>query len=115
MKPMLDPKRDLAGATPSSGVKYVIPNAERFRADLHVLSERYGLAVKGRGMMLGLDFRTTENAAKVKTGCFESGLILETSGPHDEVLKILPPLTVANDVWNRAVVILEGAIEDVLN
>ena len=88
--------------------------ADRFRADLHVLSERYGLAVKGRGMMLGLDFRTTENAAKVKTGCFESGLILETSGPHEEVLKILPPLTVANDVWNRAVVILEGAIEDVL-
>ena len=89
-------------------------NVQRFRADLHVLSEQYGLDVKGRGMMLGLDLRTTESAAKVKTGCFEGGLILETSGPHDEVVKILPPLTVANDVWNRALVILEGTIEDVL-
>ena len=90
-------------------------NADRFRTDLRVLSERYGLGVKGRGMMLGLDFHTTDSAAKVKAGCFESGLIVETSGPHDEVLKILPPLTVSDDVWNRAVSILEGAIECVLN
>lgn len=89
--------------------------ADRFRTDLRVLSERYGLAVKGRGMMLGLDFRTSEDAAKVRTGCFESGLIVETSGPCDEVLKILPPLTIADDLWNRAVVILEGAIEDALD
>ena len=79
------------------------------------ISERHGLVVKGRGMMLGVDFRTTENGRKMKTQCFEKGLILETSGPNDEVLKMLPPLTVTIEVWNRAMAILTDAIEDVLN
>ena len=87
----------------------------RFRTALQEISERYGLVAKGRGMMLGVDFRTTENARKMKTQCFEKGLILETSGPNDEVLKMLPPLTVTMEVWNRAMAILGNAIEDVLN
>ena len=87
----------------------------RFRTALQEISERHGLVVKGRGMMLGIDFRTTENGKKMKTKCFEKGLILETSGPNDEVLKMLPPLTVTIEVWNRAMAILTDAIEDVLN
>lgn len=52
-----------------------------------------GWRVKGRGMMVGLDVGTTEMAAAVTAGCFQRGLIIETAGPRDEVVKVLAPLT----------------------
>jgi diaminobutyrate-2-oxoglutarate transaminase len=56
-----------------------------------------GAAVRGRGLAMGLAFADTGLAAKVCAAAFERGLLLETSGPDDEVAKLLPPLTVTED------------------
>lgn len=49
--------------------------------------------VKGRGMMQGLDVREGRLAAAVQERCFAAGLVIETAGSHDEVLKVFAPLT----------------------
>tara|TARA_R110002096_G_scaffold181497_11_gene359179 strand:- start:4095 stop:5369 length:1275 start_codon:yes stop_codon:yes gene_type:complete len=50
--------------------------------------------VKGRGMMQGIECRDGTIAAAISAGCFEHGLVIETSGADDQVVKCLCPLTI---------------------
>jgi diaminobutyrate-2-oxoglutarate transaminase len=50
--------------------------------------------VKGRGMMQGLECQDGTIAAAISAGCFEHGLVIETSGADDQVVKCLCPLTI---------------------
>lgn len=50
--------------------------------------------VKGRGLILGLSFEDASLPGKIAAACYERGLIIETAGPQDEVLKLLPSLTI---------------------
>ena len=43
---------------------------------------------KGRGMMRGLECSDPENAANITRLAFDQGLIVERSGPEDEVIKL---------------------------
>lgn len=54
-----------------------------------------GVAVRGRGMIQGLDMGNGDVARQISQKAFELGLIVETAGPRDEVLKLLPPLTIS--------------------
>ncbi|MFC4908077.1 diaminobutyrate--2-oxoglutarate transaminase [Actinomadura gamaensis] len=49
--------------------------------------------VRGRGMVWGLETRDPETASRICAEAFGRGLLMETSGPDDEVVKLLPPLT----------------------
>jgi diaminobutyrate-2-oxoglutarate transaminase len=53
-----------------------------------------GASLKGRGMMQGIDVGSGDLAGAICAECFENGLIIETSGAHDEVVKVLAPLTI---------------------
>jgi diaminobutyrate-2-oxoglutarate transaminase len=59
-----------------------------------------GIEVRGRGMIWGLAFDQPDLAAAVCREAFDRGLLVETSGPESEVLKLLPPLTasIENDL-----------------
>ncbi len=50
--------------------------------------------VRGKGLIQGLVFREGEAATQVARGAYERGLIIETAGPRDQVLKVLPPLLI---------------------
>jgi diaminobutyrate-2-oxoglutarate transaminase len=52
-----------------------------------------GVSARGRGMAQGLKFADEPVAAAVCAAAFERGVLMETSGPSDEVVKLLPPLT----------------------
>ncbi|MGO2095990.1 MAG: diaminobutyrate--2-oxoglutarate transaminase [Candidatus Microbacterium stercoravium] len=67
------------------------------------------LVAKGRGLARGLQFADGETAGRVAAGCFERGLLVETSGPDDEVLKLLPALTITNDELDRGLDIIADA------
>jgi diaminobutyrate-2-oxoglutarate transaminase len=67
------------------------------RRRLERIAARTGAEVRGRGMILGLAFADGERAKQVSRRCFELGLIVETAGPEDQVVKILPPLTIDLD------------------
>jgi len=69
-----------------------------------------GSALKGRGMMRGIDVGSGELASDICARCFEAGLIIETSGAHDEVVKVLAPLTIPDAVFAKGLNILESAV-----
>jgi diaminobutyrate-2-oxoglutarate transaminase len=73
------------------------------------------LQVRGRGFIFG--FASTvmpELANKIAHEAFERGLIVETSGPSDEVLKLLPALVMNDDTLVRGLAIIEASVDAVL-
>lgn len=70
-----------------------------------------GAYVKGRGMLLGLETNDSDRAGAITTACFERGLILETAGPTDSVVKLLPPLTISDEELDQGLSILSEAVE----
>ncbi len=66
--------------------------------------------LKGRGMMRGLDVGSGARAARICKAAWHNGLIIETSGPDDEVVKVLAPLTTPIPVLEEGLAILDAAI-----
>lgn len=52
------------------------------------------IGLRGRGLMQGLVCASGDLADSISRRAFELGLIIETSGNRDQVLKCLPPLTI---------------------
>ena len=52
------------------------------------------LSTRGLGLMQGLVFKDPAHSDAVTCAAFAQGLIIEGCGSYDEVLKILPPLTI---------------------
>jgi len=78
----------------------VLAHGEVMRAFLVELAAAYpGLdpEVRGIGCMQGLRLAPEGRAERVCGAAFERGLLLETSGPQDEVIKLMPPL-IADEV-----------------
>ncbi|HLR83135.1 MAG TPA: diaminobutyrate--2-oxoglutarate transaminase [Paenalcaligenes sp.] len=92
--------------------------AEIIRDCLENICQSYpnaGLSVRGRGLIQGLV--TTENhelAGKIAQQCFNNGLIIETSGANDEVLKLLPALTIETDLLKKGMAIIEKSVAETL-
>jgi diaminobutyrate-2-oxoglutarate transaminase len=72
-----------------------------------------GAVVRGRGLMLGLDLPADGLAAAVARRAFEAGLVIETSGPADRVLKVLPPLTIPDEDLALGLDAIEAAVHAV--
>jgi diaminobutyrate-2-oxoglutarate transaminase len=73
-----------------------------------------GLAVRGRGLGRGLKFDDPGLAHQVRAAAFERHLLMETSGPRDEVVKLLPPLTIADADLDEGLSILDASVRAVL-
>lgn len=78
---------------------------------LEQMAARHGLSVKGRGMMRGLDAGSGEMAALITSSAFDQGLIIETSGAHDEIVKILAPLVISDAAFSSGLDILENCVK----
>ena len=72
-----------------------------------------GARLKGRGMMRGVDVRSGALAGEICALAFAQGLIIETSGPEDEVVKILAPLTIPDATLKKGLNILLDAARSV--
>jgi len=73
-----------------------------------------GAEARGRGLMLGLDLGVPGLAGRVSAHAFERGLVIETSGPGDRVLKLLPPLTISDADLAFGLDVIEEAVEAVV-
>ena len=68
--------------------------------------------MKGRGMMQGVDVGSGDLASDICSRAFEKGLIIETSGADDEVVKVLAPLTTPTETLQKGLdILLEAARE----
>jgi diaminobutyrate-2-oxoglutarate transaminase len=72
-----------------------------------------GAFLKGRGMMRGVSVGSGELASAICARAFENGLVIETSGPDDEVVKILAPLTIPDAILEEGLTILTDAARSV--
>jgi diaminobutyrate-2-oxoglutarate transaminase len=69
-----------------------------------------GAKLKGRGMMQGVDVGSGELADAICAECFRNGLIIETSGADDEVVKVLAALTTPVETFRKGLkILLEAA------
>lgn len=69
------------------------------------------LRIKGRGLMSGIACPDGEIAGMVCRAALERGLIIETSGSDDEVVKCLPPLTISDEELERGLAALTASFE----
>jgi diaminobutyrate-2-oxoglutarate transaminase len=78
--------------------------------------ETYGegnFTSRGRGMFQGINCVSGELANKITKLAFKNGLMIETSGADDHVIKFLCPLTISDQNLKHGMDILENAIETV--
>lgn len=82
------------------------------------MTEQHGegrFTPKGRGMFRGIDCVCGDLASRITRQCFTEGLIIETSGPDDQVIKFLAPLTIGDEAMKCGLDILEKSIAQVCN
>ncbi len=75
-----------------------------------------GFSVRGRGLIQGLvSNEKPELANKIAKQAFKYGLVIETSGAQDEVLKVLPALTIEDAQLKKGLELLERSVAEVIN
>jgi diaminobutyrate-2-oxoglutarate transaminase len=93
-----------------------LAKGERIEAafkELAAASQTVALTPKGRGLARGLAFEQPELAAKACAAAFERGLLMETSGPSDEVMKVMPALTITDEELEEGLTIVGESVRAV--
>jgi diaminobutyrate-2-oxoglutarate transaminase len=91
-----------------------IANGQRVGAALEALVEAVPAAQarqRGRGLMRGIEFARPETARRVSRAAFELRLLVETAGPNDEVVKLMPPLTSTENEIDQGLALLAEAVQ----
>jgi diaminobutyrate-2-oxoglutarate transaminase len=70
--------------------------------------------VKGRGLMRGIEAKNAGLTDAITSRAFDKGLIIETSGPNDEVIKCLMPLTTSEDDLKKGARILAESVDEIM-
>ncbi len=71
--------------------------------------------VRGRGLMYGLAMESDRTiAGRISAEAFRRGLIIETAGAFDEVLKFLPALTISDEELSRGLEIVGESLTAVV-
>lgn len=71
-----------------------------------------GLPRRGRGMIQGLVSESHPDiAGAISAEAFKHGLIIETSGAKDEVLKLLPPLVISDEELDKGLEAIATSLE----
>lgn len=71
-------------------------------------------SVRGRGMIQGLATADAGLAGKITSRAFHEGLVIETSGSEDQVIKLLPALTIEEQTLRKGLDILERSVAETL-
>ena len=100
-----------------SFTKQVDDNAEVFQELMNYIVKKYPQIkgeVRGRGLMVGIASHVDGLASKICEEAFSRGLLMETSGPKDEVFKFLPPLIIDEAGIRKGFSIIEDSIQDLI-
>lgn len=101
----------------SSFGRDVLRKGEITRLRLQEIAQRHPdvvEGVRGRGLIFGLQLAPAELARQVVDTAFRRGLVIETVGPQQEVIKLLPPLTIEDANLERGLQIIADSLEEVL-
>jgi diaminobutyrate-2-oxoglutarate transaminase len=70
-------------------------------------------SMKGRGMFQGINCVSGEIASKITKKAFKKGMIIETSGADDQIVKLFCPLTITQENLEKGISILRESIKEV--
>ncbi len=97
-------------------IKEVQEKGEYIKERLTAIAAQYGegnINVHGRGMFQGLNCVNGEIASEITRKAFKKGMILETSGSEDHVIKLLCPLVISKENLKKGIDIIEESIKEV--
>jgi diaminobutyrate-2-oxoglutarate transaminase len=80
------------------------------------MAKKYGegnFSTRGRGMFRGINCVSGELADKITRRAFQKGLIIETSGAEDHIVKIFCPLIITEDLLKEGIDILEQSVAEI--
>jgi 4-aminobutyrate aminotransferase-like enzyme len=75
--------------------------------------------VRGLGLMVGVELVNKDGSAnkdlqkKVRQVCLDSGMVVLSCGPHDNVLRLVPPLNLSQAELDEGWEILNAAFQEV--
>ena len=78
------------------------------------LAERIGerlRAVRGKGLLIGLEFADAQTTQRFARACFARGLIVNWTLHRDTVIRLAPPLIISDDESQRALAQLSAALQ----
>lgn len=94
--------------------KQVLRKGEQIDQALReVIAPFDGVESRGRGLIRGVAFDRPELAGAVQKEAFSRGLLLETSGPEGEVVKLMPPLVIDDNDLAEGLTLAAQSIEAV--
>ncbi|HEX3760621.1 MAG TPA: diaminobutyrate--2-oxoglutarate transaminase [Kofleriaceae bacterium] len=93
-----------------AGLRRNVEHLETRLQDIVQTFSHAGLVLKGRGMIRGLELSDPALAQQIKAEAFRRRLVLETCGPTDSVVKLMPPLTIEAEVLDEGLDILAKTI-----
>ena len=76
--------------------------------------EPLGVKVRGIGLIWGIEMADGEASAAVSKACFDKGLIIERAGRDNNVVKLMPALTIPDDQLQRGLEIIAESVREVL-
>jgi diaminobutyrate-2-oxoglutarate transaminase len=92
-------------------------NVDHLQLRLHSIVQNHshaGLVLKGRGMMRGIEMTDPALAQQIKEEAFKHRVLIETCGPTDSVVKLMPPLTIDAETLNEGMDVLARAFNHAL-
>lgn len=69
------------------------------------------IAVRGIGCIWGIDVKDGNKALAVTKQCFENGLIIERAGRQNSVVKLMPALTISDELLMKGLDIIKNAVK----
>ena len=74
------------------------------------------ITYRGIGLIWGVDFSgfDTDVTKPLIAACFKNGLIVERVGRDNNVLKIMPPLVIEDELLNKGLAILKQSLQEIL-
>lgn len=95
---------------------HIQARADQLNQSLQKNMKRYSNlfeGIKGRGLMQGIECKDGDVADMITSECFANGMVIETAGPNDEVVKFFCPLTVSESELEQGIHIFEKAVETI--
>ncbi|MBN3928522.1 diaminobutyrate--2-oxoglutarate transaminase [Streptomyces verrucosisporus] len=95
--------------------KQTLARGEQVEAALRAIAAEHPeevADVRGRGLVWGMELHDKARAGSVASRAFELGLLIETSGPESEVVKLLPALTISPEELDEGLRILARAVRE---
>jgi 4-aminobutyrate aminotransferase/(S)-3-amino-2-methylpropionate transaminase len=85
----------------------VLPRLQALATKTDVIGD-----IRGRGAMLAIEFteQTPETAGQVAKACHAAGVVVLTCGTYGNVIRLLPPLVIPDDLLAEGLDVLEQAI-----